>query len=382
MNVIRRIAHIDMDAFFASCELTQYPELRGLPMVVGGRQNHTPRACADGTREFFRLRDYVGRGVLTTATYEARALGVRSGMPTMKAAKLAPDAIILPANFALYRHYSRLFKQAIAEICPAIEDVGVDEVYVDISALPQDSLTVARSIKDAVRGATGLTCSVGITPNKLLSKIASDLQKPDGATILTIEDVPTRIWPLPAKKINGVGPKATAKLATLGIETIGELAGTDPVVLQENFGLSYARWLIQVARGRDDRPVITSSEPKSISRETTFDNDLHPKQDREALSNIFTDICYRVSDDLHRKGYRSHTIGIKVRFDNFQTVTRDLTLAHATADKLLIRQTAGQCLKRVPLGRSIRLLGVRASNLEVAASSDTHFPEQGTLDLN
>lgn len=311
MSPTRRIAHVDMDAFFASCELAQYPELRGLPLVVGGRRDHRPRISADGIRQFFRLRDYVGRGVLTTATYEARALGVHSGMPTMKARKLAPDAILLPVNFELYRHYSHLFKHAIAEICPQIEDVGVDELYADITSLSEDSLTVALRIKDAVRAATGLTCSVGITPNKLLSKISSDLKKPDGVTILTMKDVPTRIWPLPVSKINGIGPKATAKLAMLGVETIGELAEADSALLQQYFGPHFALWLTEVANGRDDRPVVTSSEPKSISRETTFDNDLHAKQDRETLSKIFTNLCYQVSDDLLSKGYRGHTIGVK-----------------------------------------------------------------------
>lgn len=382
MNATRRIAHVDMDAFFASCELAQYPELRGLPMVVGGRRDHRPRPGPDGSQEFSRLRDYVGRGVLTTATYEARALGVHSGMPTMKAAKLAPEAILLPVNFELYRRYSRLFKQAVARICPAIEDVGVDELYADISALPEDSTTVARRIKDAVRADTGLTCSVGITPNKLLSKIASDLNKPDGVTILTMDDLPTTIWPLPVSKINGIGPKATVKLASLGIATIGELAATDSAFLHRHFSPNYALWLSDVAHGRDDRPVVTSSEPKSISRETTFDHDLHPKQDREILSRIFTELCYRVGDDLLSKGYRGHTIGIKLRFDNFQTVTRNISIVDATDDKQLIRLTAGRCLKRVALDRRIRLLGVRVSGLEPAIDQAAPMPVQADLGLD
>lgn len=377
----RKVAHIDMDAFFASCELAQYPELRGLPVVVAGHSEHRPRIGANGLREFSRLRDYVGRGVLTTATYEARALGVNSGMPTMKAGKLAPDAILLPVNFELYRRFSHLFKLAVIEICPAIEDVGIDELYADISALPDDALTVALRIKEAVRAATGLTCSIGITPNKLLSKISSDLQKPDGVTILGMEDVPTRIWPLPVNKINGIGPKATAKLATLKIKTIGELAQTDPALLQRHFGHQYALWLTQVAHGRDDRPVVTSSEPKSISRETTFEKDLHPKHDREALSEIFTELCYQVSADLQRKGYRGNTISIKIRFDNFQTVTRSLSILCATDDKMIIRKTAGQCLKRVPLDRRIRLLGVRASGLQPAAGPEIPLPQQASLGL-
>jgi len=379
MGAPRRIAHVDMDAFFASCELAQYPELRGFPMVVGGGRDHHPHIRADGTREFSKLRDYVGRGVLTTATYEARALGVHSGMPTMKAGKLAPEAILLPVHFELYRRYSRLFKQAVAEICPSIEDVGIDELYADITSLPEDSMTIARRIKDGVRAATGLTCSVGITPNKLLSKISSDLKKPDGVTILTMKDLPTVIWPLPVSKINGIGPKATAKLGTLGIESIGELAKADSAALQQHFGPHYAFWLTEVAHGRDDRPVVTSSEPKSISRETTFDRDLHPRADRALLTPIFSELCAQVADDLRRKGYRGRTIGIKLRFDNFATVTRDSRLSSATDDKLLIRLVAGRCLKRVPLERRIRLLGVRVSSLEPAAVSEAHLPVQAGL---
>lgn len=160
---LRRIAHIDMDVFFGSCELSQYPELRGVPTVVGGRRSDAPKVKPDGTREFARLRDYVGRGVLTTASYEARKFGVRSSTPTMTAARLAPDAIILPVNFELYRKYSRLFKEAVASVSPVIEDIGIDEVYCDVSMLEDDSETIARRLKKTVVEATaGLTCSVGL----------------------------------------------------------------------------------------------------------------------------------------------------------------------------------------------------------------------------
>lgn len=374
----RKIAHIDMDAFFASCELTQYPQLRGLPVVVGGGSRHAPRIGPNGELVFSRLRDYAGRGVLTTATYEARAFGVHSGMPTAKAARLAPDAILLPVSFELYRHYSRKFKEAVRSVTDVIQDVGIDEIYADLTHLPDDALTLARRIKTAVTAATGgLTCSVGITPNKLLSKLASDMNKPDGITLLGMEDLARRIWPLAVGKVNGIGPKASEKLGQLGIFTIGELAAADIALLQDNFGLSYAAWLHDAAHGRDDRPLVTEREPKGMSRETTFENDLHPKRHREQLGAAFTALCERVADDLKRKGYAGRNVAVKLRFDNFETVTRAITLQQATADAATIRLAAGQCLKRVPLERSIRLLGVRVGALQIAP--DDNGPQQGSL---
>ncbi len=359
----RRIAHLDMDAFYASVELLRYPELRGLPVVIGGRRVLQPATQADGSRRYARLRDYAGRGVITTATYEARALGVHSAMALMKAARLAPEAILLPADFDAYRHYSRLFKAAVAGIAPEIEDRGIDEIYIDLTELPGDTRALALRIKQAVREATGLSCSIGVTPNKLLSKICSDLEKPDGLTLLGAADIPDRIWPLPARKINGIGPKAAKKLAALSIATIGELARAEPALLQKHFGLGTAAWMHDAANGVDERPVVTHSEPRSISRETTFERDLHARHDRDALSEVFTALCARVAQDLQRKGYLGRTIGIKLRFDDFHTVTRDLTLPAPTADPAAIRRAAGECLRRVPLDRKLRLLGVRATAL-------------------
>jgi DNA polymerase-4 len=352
-----------MDAFYASVELLRYPELRGLPVVIGGRRDLEPTLQADGSRRFARLREYAGRGVVTTSTYEARALGVFSAMGLMKAARLAPEAILLPTDFDAYRHYSRLFKAAVAGIAPRIEDRGIDEIYIDLTELPGDTRALALRVKQAVRETTGLSCSIGVTPNKLLSKICSDLEKPDGLTLLGIADIATRIWPLPVRKINGIGPKATEKLAALGITTIGELARAEPAVLQTHFGTSTAAWLHDASNGIDERPVVTRSEPKSISRETTFERDLHARHDRDNLSEIFTALCARVAQDLQRKGYLGRTIGIKLRFEDFRTVTRDLTLPTPTADPAAIRRAAGECLRRVPLDRKLRLLGVRASAL-------------------
>lgn len=381
MNVSqRRIAHLDMDAFYASVELLRYPELRGMPVVIGGRAEHKPVMQDDGSRHFYRLRDYVGRGVITTATYEARAAGVSSAMGMMKAAQLAPDAILLPVDFDIYRHYSRLFKAAVAGIASHIEDSGIDEIYMDLSNLPDDTLTLAQRIKQAVKDATGLSCSIGITPNKLLSKICSDLEKPDGLTILEMSDIPDRIWPLSVRKINGIGPKAAKKLASLGITTIAELAQADLSFLQIHFGRSYSTWLYEASRGIDQRPVITDAKPKSFSRETTFERDLHPRQDRLVLSEAFSALCVQVAEDLKRKGYIGRTISIKLRFEDFQTVTRDFTLAMHTADPVIIRRAAGECLRRVPLKKKIRLLGVKASTLSSIQSVDNaEISPQGEL---
>ena len=370
----RLIAHLDMDAFYASVELLRYPDLLGQAVVIGGRRSHAPQTLADGSRTYSRLRDYTGRGVVTTSTYAARDLGVFSGMGLMKAALRAPDAILLPTDFDAYRLYSRLFKAAVAELAPVSEDRGIDEIYIDLSDIPgiRDAVAhdplgglraIAREIKNSVFQATGLSCSIGITPNKLLSKIASELDKPDGITLLMAADIKIRIWPLGVRKINGIGPKAAAKLLALGIETVEELAGAEPQMLIQQFGQSFGAWLHEAAHGRDSRAVVTHSEPVSISRETTFERDLHAVHDRAELGAIFTRLCEQLASDLLRKGYQGRTIGLKLRFEGFHTVTRDLTLALPTQDAQAIRRAAGACLKRVPLDKRIRLLGVRVGGL-------------------
>lgn len=370
----RLIAHLDMDAFYASVELLRYPDLQGQPVVIGGGRRHQPEPQLDGQRRYARLRDYAGRGVITTATYAARAFGLHSGMGLMKAAALAPDAVLLPVDFDEYRRHSRLFKAAVATIAPVIEDRGIDEIYIDLGEVagardtteqdPQAGVReVARRIKQAVRDATGLSCSIGVTPNKLLSKLASDLDKPDGLTLLTHADVPLRVWPLPASRINGIGPKANARLAERGIHTIGELAAADPSSLVEAFGRSYGHWLHEAANGRDERPVVTWREPKSISRETTFERDLHPREDRATLTPILTRLCEQLAADLQRKGYAGRSVGVKLRYDDFHIVTRSLTLPHATREAALIRQWAGRCLKTVPLDQRLRLIGVKMASL-------------------
>ena len=377
----RRIAHLDMDAFYASVELLRYPQLIGRPVVIGGGRRRGPMQIEDD-RDFARLRDYVGRGVATTATYPARALGVHSGMGLMKAAALAPDAILLPADFEEYGRYSRKFKAAVAEIAPHIEDRGIDEIYIDLTEVPGETIELAQRIKDNVRSATGLSCSIGVTPNKLLSKIASELQKPDGLTVLTHADVPTRVWPLPARRINGIGPKSNIKLEALGIRTIGDIAQKPVDWLIENFGERYGRWLAQVARGQDERPVVTYSEPKSISRETTFERDLDTRRDRDELSRILISLCERLGGDLARKGYVAKGIGIKIRYSDFRIVTRDSTLEAPVDDAQSILDAARTCLKRVSFDRRLRLLGVKASSLLRASEVRLRTAEPPTADAS
>ncbi len=345
----RAIAHLDMDAFYASVELLRRPELRGRPVAIGGR--------GDPTR----------RGVVTTATYEARAFGIRSAMPLRRAAELCPACIFLPVDFDEYRRMSRRFKAAIAAEVDRIEDRGIDEVYLDLTEPAHGDLgaaeAIAQRVKRRVHEATGLTCSIGVAPNKLLAKIASDLEKPDALVVIRPADIATRIWPLPARRINGIGPKAEARLHALGIATIGELAAADPQMLLARFGEHYGRWLHEVAHGRDERPVVTYSEPKSLSRETTFEHDLHPRADWHAIAALLADMSRRVAADAQRKRYLARRIGVKVRFDDFRTVTREVTVREPTCDAATIRKAAFECLARVAPERRLRLLGVRLTTL-------------------
>ena len=377
-----------MDAFFASVELLRYPQLKGLPVVIGGGrrrvdeevlQRHAGRPLSQIPVEAFPLlKDYVGRGVITTATYPARQFGVGSAMGMMKAARLCPQAIVLPVDFDEVRRFSRTFKGVIREIAPVVEDRGIDEVYIDFTDVPggqrEGGRVLARLIQKSILEATGLTCSIGVAPNKLIAKMASEFDKPNGISIVQPQDVQARIWPLPVRKINGIGPKSEAKLHRLHLHTIGDIAAQSREWLIDNFGQAYGAWMHDAAWGRDERPVVTESEPVSMSRETTFDRDLHAVRDRAELGAIFTDLCTRVAEDLRRKGYVGKTIGIKLRYDDFRTATRDQTLAHYTADPALIRRTAGQCLKRVDLAPRLRLLGVRVGKLAKAEEAALAAP--------
>ena len=369
-----------MDAFFASVELLRYPQLKGLPVVIGGGRRTVDDLLlqspdGSGAREprfipvadFPLLKDYVGRGVITTATYAARQFGVGSAMGMMKAARLCPQAIVLPVDFDEVRRFSRLFKSTITEIAPVMQDRGVDEVYIDFTDVPggqrEGGRVLARLIQKSIFDRTGLTCSIGVAPNRLLAKMASEFNKPNGISIVYESDLQATIWPLNVRKINGIGPKAGEKLAALGVHTIGELAAQDPQWLMGHFGKSTGAWMHRVAWGWDDSPVVTESEPVSMSRETTFERDLHAVRDKAELGRIFTDLCQRVAQDLQRKGYVGKTIGIKLRYDDFKTATRDHTLPAPTDDAATSRHTAGLGLERVPLDRRLRLLGVRVGAL-------------------
>lgn len=377
-----------MDAFYASVELLRYPQLKGLPMVIGGGRRTVDEAIRNlpegGTladipvEAFPRLKDYAGRGVITTATYPARQFGIGSAMGLMKAAKLCPQALILPVDFDEYRRFSRAFKQVILDIAPLMEDRGVDEVYIDFTNVPggqrDGGRSLARLIQKSILDATGLTCSIGVAPNKLIAKMASEFDKPNGISVVYEGDLESRIWPLPCRKVNGIGPKADEKLKRFGIETVGQLAARDREWLIQNFGKATGAWMHEVSWGRDDRPVVTESEPVSMSRETTFDRDLHAVRDRAELGAIFTHLCEKVAEDLQRKGYVGKTIGIKLRYDDFRIATRDQTIDRFTADGKTIRQIGGQCLKRVPLERPLRLLGVRVGALAKAGSPEATAP--------
>ena len=373
MVTARRIAHLDMDAFYASVELLRYPQLKGLPVVIGGRRRKDDDVLSQGPLDqipveaFPRISGYAGRGVITTATYAARQFGVGSAMGLMKAARLCPQAILLPVDFDEVRRLSRLFKGTITEIAPVMEDRGIDEVYIDLTDVPgsdeDGGRVLAQHLQQRIFEATRLTCSIGIAPNKLLAKLGSEFDKPNGITLVTMDDLQGRIWPLPCRKMNGIGPRTDEKLKSLGLNTVGDIAARDLQWLIDFFGKSYGAWLHEASWGRDERPVVTHSEPVSFSRETTFERDLHAVRDRAELGAIFTQLCEQVAGDLQRKGYAGRTIGIKLRFDNFQTVTRDTTIESPTAEAALIRRQAGLNLKRVDLSRRIRLLGVRVGKV-------------------
>jgi DNA polymerase IV len=341
----RRIIHIDMDAFFAAVEEMKNPALLGKPVVIGGGGDPSKR------------------GVVSTANYEARKYGIHSAMPLRTAYKLCPHAVFLPVDYEAYSAVSQQFKSVLLSITPVMENAGIDEVFLDVSELPETSESTVAKIKTGIKEKTGLTCSVGIAPNKLLAKIASDLRKPNGLTIINESDIENKLWPLPIRKLYGIGPKTEEHLKNIGIETIGQLASLPLEKLIENFGNSYGQYLYDASRGIDDSPLITHWEPKSISRETTFQEDV---KNWQVIARTLAQLAKEVVADMQDSGYQAKTVTIKIRFSDFQTLTRAKTMADYTDAEEEIRKTAFACLKRIELNKRVRLIGVRATNLEKA----------------
>lgn len=339
----RRIIHIDMDAFFAAVEEKKNPALIGKPVVIGGGGNPNTR------------------GVVSTANYEARKYGIHSAMPLRTAYKLCPRAVFLPVDYEAYSAASQQFKSVLFAITPVIENAGIDEAFLDASELAETAENTAARIKTGIKEKTGLTCSIGIAPNKLLAKIASDMHKPDGLTILNETDIESRLWPLPIRKLYGIGPKTEAYLKNIGIETIGQLAASPLETLIEHFGNSYGQYLYDASRGIDDSPLITHWEPKSISRETTFQEDV---KNWQVIARTLAELTKEVVTDIQDDGYSAKTVTIKIRFSDFQTLTRAKTMADYTDSVEEIRKAAFACLKRIDLNKRVRLIGVRVTNLE------------------
>jgi DNA polymerase IV len=338
---MRQILHIDMDAFFAAVEQKRHPELKGKPVVIGGSGDPTKR------------------GVVSTASYVARKYGIHSALPLRTAYKLCPEAVFLPVDYEEYSRVSETIKDILREISPVMEDVGIDEAFLDISEIPKTPEEIAQEIKERINIETGLTCSIGIAPNKLLAKIASDMQKPDGLTIIKEHDIQGRIWPLPVRKLWGVGPKTEESLKQIGITTIGELASIPVDRLIEMYGESYGNYLHEASRGIDESPLVTYWEPKSVSRETTFQKDTNNWQ---TIAKTIAELTKEVVDDIREKGYKSKTVTLKVRFSDFKTYTRAMTLQEPTDSLEYIRKAAFQCLGRIELKMKVRLIGVRLTH--------------------
>lgn len=335
---------MDMDAFFASVEALRRPELKGRPVVIGG--------AGDPTK----------RGVVSTASYEARKFGVHSAMPLRTAFKLCPQCVFLPVDYNEYLRVSAAIKKILFEFSPLMEDVGIDEAYLDISARPGPPEDTARAIKERVLRETGLTCSVGIAPNKLLAKMASDLQKPDGLTVIGYGDVESMIWPLGVRKLPGIGPKTEALLKEMGMNTIGDIAQKSAQWLQERLGNSYGLYLYNASRGRHESPVITEWKPKSISREETFELDV---ADWQMVARSLASLTRDVAQAMREGGYEARTVAVKIRFEDFNTLTRARTLPEETDDLEILRKAAFECLGRVELKKRVRLVGVRVTGLKL-----------------
>lgn len=334
------IAHCDMDAFFAAIHQLLDPRLRGKPVIVGGRRDQ-PRA------------------VVATASYEARRYGVRSAMPIAQAARLCPHAVFLPVQRALYERFSARIHGILARFSSHIEPVSIDEAYLDLGLQPVEAwLSLGQALKEAVWAEVRLTVSVGISFNKFLAKLASDARKPDGLTVIPPDQVAAFLDPLDVRQIHGVGPRAEAILKGRGYHTIGQLKRASEAELVALLG-KYGRTVYHLIRGYDPRPVAPPGEAKSISRETTFAQDVRDRRELLAAANAFSQELAR---DLAVAGLYGRTVTLKVRFADFQTITRSHTLPVPTREAAVIAGAAAKALERVP-NRPVRLLGLGVSNL-------------------
>jgi DNA polymerase IV len=332
------VAHLDADAFYVSIELCRHPELRGKPVVVAGSG---PRA------------------VVTTASYEARRYGVGSAMPAAKARRLCPEAVVLPPDFPTYREVSRRIMDLVRTHVERVEVVGLDEAYLDLSGLYSPRAAMRRLVAE-IAAATQLVCSVGIGPNKLVAKVASDAEKPAGFVVLTREQACARFAQSPPGLIPGIGPKTAARLAELGLNTLQAVGAAPERLLVERFGPNLGRDLSRRARFEHDGEVGAARKVVSESRERTFDEDVRdPAALREALQRMSGELCA----SLVTNGRRGRTIGIKVRLDDFSTVTRVRTLSEPTCDVERVTGVALTLLREYAPTRPVRLLGVRVAGL-------------------
>jgi DNA polymerase-4 len=333
------IAHLDVDAFYASVELLRRPELRGKPVIVSGSG---PRA------------------VVTTASYEARRFGIGSAMPTARARRLCPDAILIPPDFPAYREKSAQVMEVVRAAVPTVEQVGLDEAYLDLSELVAPKAAMRR-LQAEVQTVTGLTCSIGIGPNKLVAKVCSDLEKPRGLVAMSAEMACERFAAAPPSLVPGIGPKTAARLEAMGLGTLGALQRADPDALRERFGPRHGEELISRARFDGSTTLTEHRETVSRSNERTFDTDMADREEMEAvLQRLAGDLC----ETLRRKEAKGRTIAIKVRLDDFTTVTRARTLDRAVDDGETVGTIAVELLRVYGPPRPVRLLGVRVAGFE------------------
>ena len=345
MDNQRIILHLDMDSFYASVEMRENPELKGKPVVIGADPKN-------GT----------GRGVVSTCSYEARAFGIRSAMPISQAFVLCPHAIFLPPYFPRYAKYSAEVMAILISHELPFQQVSIDEAFLDVSAVGNysEATDLAERIRNDIRTQLGLTCSIGIAPTKVVAKIASDVDKPDGLTVVEPENLFSFLAPMPVRKIPGVGRKAEAELFEMGIRTIKDLAEHDIQVLIARFGRS-AIALQAIASGIDDDIVEERDTVKSVSRETTFLKDINDEQVIAAtMDALAREVCRNLSDE----SLRCRTVTIKVRYHGFVTKTKARTLPHYTDDEKTVRSFANSLLRDIFDDRPIRLLGIRLSTFE------------------